>query len=324
MAVPFADFLEAKFDLDERSLNRDVREAFWQVLQDLPKIDCLDLGAGTGATARRLLSGRLANRRSEKAVVPGPGLIAPLSLTVLDRDPVLLDRARQDAVGRLRALGLEPRSEAGAIFVDADRAATSVGANDERPVSIRFVTAELEAYRPEQRCNVITANALLDIVPLAKTLQLLTGWLQPGGHLYASINYDGDTTLLPQYDDAAFEARVLSHYNDTMERRRVGGLATGGARCGRRLHALLPDFGFDILAFGSSDWNIAPLLGQYRDADAVCLQLMMEIIGAEALESGLFDAGRLARWRDDRMRLLRERRLGLIVHQLDLLARYEP
>ena len=43
-----------------------------------------------------------------------------------------------------------------------------------------------------------------------------------------------------------------------MEQRRVDGQATGGAYCGRRLHELLPEYGFDILAHGSSDWNIAP------------------------------------------------------------------
>lgn len=308
MPVSLAQFLKAKFDLDERSLNRDVREAFWQVLHRLPSIECLDVGAGTGATARRLLQ---------------RGLRTPLSLTALDRDAALLDIAGDEVVNGMRALRLAPRVEAGAIHADGGRT-SAVPAGGRGPTAIRFVAGELADFRPERRCNVITAHAFLDIVPLADTLRRFTGWLQPGGYLYASINYDGDTVLLPTDDDVAFETALLSHYDDTMERRRVDGLATGGARCGRRLHRLLPDHGFEILACGPSDWNITPFLGAYRGEDALCLQALLDMIAAEGQACELFDRDRLARWREQRQRLLRERRLGLIVHQLDLLARYLP
>lgn len=298
MPVAFTDFLQAKFALDERSLNREVRVAFLDALHSLPQIHCLDVGAGTCATLRRLLNS---------------GLTTPLSLTALDRDPGLLDIARQQAAGWLRDLGLEPRMEEGAIQTQV-----------ERLTAIRFAAGELKDYRPDRFCNVITAHAFLDIAPLPEALRLFAAWLQPGGYLYASINYDGDTALLPVYDDAAFEARLMGHYNHTMERRRVDGQATGGAYCGRRLHGLLPEYGFDILAYGSSDWNITPFLGDYRDGDAVCLKALLEMIGGEGQSSGLFHQDQLDRWREDRLRLLRQRRLGSIIHQLDLLGRYNP
>jgi hypothetical protein len=241
------------------------------------------------------------------------GLTTPLSLTALDRDPGLLDIARQEAEGWLRALGLDPRIEAGAIRTQG-----------ERLMAIRFAVGELKDYQPDRLYNVITAHAFLDIAPLPEALRLFAAWLQPGGYLYASLNYDGDTALLPVYEDADFEARLLGHYNHTMERRRVDGRATGGAYCGRRLHGLLPEYGFDILAYGSSDWNIAPFLGEYRDSDAVCLNALLEMIRAEGQSSGLFQQDQLERWREDRLQLLRRRRLGLIIHQLDLLARHHP
>lgn len=297
MPVSFVEYLDVKFDLDERSLNREVRGAFRQALHRLPKVECLDVGAGTGATARRLLQ---------------LGLATPLSLTALDCDGALLEIAREDAAKRLRDLGRRPAIEAGAIYDSASA------------TELRFVACALKDYRPDRPCNVITAHAFLDVVPLAQTLRSFAAWLQPGAYLYATINYDGDTALLPTYDDAAFEAGLLSHYDDTMERRRVDGLPTGGARCGRRLHRLLPDSGFDIVACGTSDWNITPFLGTYRGGDTVCLQALLDMIHAEADRCGRFDAGQLARWREDRTRLLRRRRLGLIVHQLDLLAQYLP
>ena len=50
MPVAFADFLQAKFALDERSLDREVRAAFLDAMHSLPQVHCLDVGAGTGAT----------------------------------------------------------------------------------------------------------------------------------------------------------------------------------------------------------------------------------------------------------------------------------
>lgn len=282
MPVAFADFLQAKFALDERSLNREARAAFLDALHSLPQIHCLDVGAGTCATLRRLLNVELT---------------IPLSLTVLDRDPVLLDIGRQEAEGWLQ---------------------------NKQLTAIRFAVDEVKDHRPDRLYNVITAHAFLDLAPLPEALRLFAAWLQPGGYLYASTNYDGDTALLPGYDDVDFEARLLEHYNRTMEQRRVDGQATGGAYCGRRLHALLPQYGFEILAHGSSDWNIAPVLGEYRDRDSVCVKALLEMIYGEGQRSGLFSRDQLDRWHDARLRLLQQRRLGLTIRQLDLLARYHP
>lgn len=298
MPVSIADFLKAKFALDERSLNREVRGAFLDALHSLPQIQCLDVGAGTCATLRRLLHS---------------GLTAPLSLTALDRDPGLLDIARREVESWLRALGLDPCIDAGAIRTQG-----------ERLTAIRFAVDEVQDHRPDRLYNVITAHAFLDLAPLPGVLRLFAAWLQPGGYLYASSNYDGDTALAPVYEDAVFEARLLGHYNHTMERRRVDGQATGGAYCGRRLHGLLPEYGFDILVHGSSDWHIAPVLGKYCDGDSVCLKALLEMIHGEGQRSGLFCEDQLERWHDERLRLLQEQRLGLTIRQLDLLARYHP
>jgi SAM-dependent methyltransferase len=296
MPVSFAEYLKAKFALDERSLNAEVRRAYLEALHTLPHIECLDVGAGTGATLRRLLNS---------------GLTAPLSLTALDRDPGLLDIARRDAEGWLCALGLEPRMEEGAIQT-----------HGELLTAIRFADGELKHYRPNQLYNVITAHAFLDLAPLREALRLFAAWLHPGGYLYASINYNGETRLRPMYDDAVFEAGLLGYYNHTMERRRVDGHTTGGAYCGRRLHDLLPEYGFEIHAHGRSDWNISPVQGEYRDCDAVCLEALLEMIREEGERSGLLSQHKLESWHEDRMRLLQQGLLELHIHHLDLLARY--
>jgi SAM-dependent methyltransferase len=296
--IPFADYLAAKFALDERSLNPEVRSAFWSVLRALPRIECIDAGAGTGATIRRLLAGSLTQ---------------PLSLTALDSDPALLELARDSTVTQLRALGVEVSIEGGAIRTD--------GAWH---TAFRFAAEELKSHRPDRACNVITAHALLDIVPLAPALASFAGWLAPGGYLYATINYDGETELSEPYEDRKFESRLLDYYNYTMEIRRVDGQATGGAYCGRRLAELLPECGFTVLAGGRSDWDMTPLLHRYRDDDAVCLTALLGMILAEGQKSGQFRPEALERWHADRRRLVQESRLAMRVHHTDVLARYDP
>ncbi len=299
MPVSFVDYLKAKFALDERSLNREVRAVFVDALRSLSHIDCLDVGSGTCATLRRLLN---------------HGLTTPLSLTALDRDAGLLDVARQDAAAWLHDLRLEPRTDReGALRTDGEPLTT-----------IHFAAGELKDHLPQRSYNVITAHAFLDITPLPQALQSFAAWLQPGGYVYASGNYDGDTLLLPVYGDADFEAALLGYYNQSMEQRLVDGQTTGGAYCGRRLHALLPNYGFNLLAYGSSDWSITPLRDAYRDGDAICLTALLEMIRAQGQTGGLFEQDQLDRWCDDRLRLLRQRRLGLIIHQLDFLARLDP
>ena len=48
------------------------------------------------------------------------------------------------------------------------------------------------------------------------------------------------------------------------------------------------------------------------------------MIYGEGQRSGLFSRDQLDRWHDARLRLLQQRRLGLTIRQLDLLARYNP
>ncbi|MGR9101053.1 MAG: class I SAM-dependent methyltransferase, partial [Gammaproteobacteria bacterium] len=70
-----AGFLEAKFELDERSLNPEVRQCLIDASRGLVRPKILDVGTGTGAMLKRLIRW-----------LPD----SSLSLTALDRDPGLL------------------------------------------------------------------------------------------------------------------------------------------------------------------------------------------------------------------------------------------
>jgi hypothetical protein len=105
-----------------------------------------------------------------------------------------------------------------------------------------------------------------------------------------------------------------------MERRRVSGKATGGSRSGRRVHAALCEANFDVPVYGTSDWNITPVAGRYRDRDAEVLRTLLAWIRSESELRPAMDRGELERWHATRRQQLEHGELGMIVHQLDLLA----
>jgi SAM-dependent methyltransferase len=298
MDIAFADYLEAKFALDERSFRNEVKRSCLERLRSKPFVRCLDLGTGTGAMVRRLIES---------------GLAASLAITALDCDSHLLALAKQDLAERLKRLGFQVR-------VEAER----IDANDaNRTVRVELVRSRLFEFDPPQHAGyeLVTAHSFMDLVPLARALSRVSMWLQDGGLFYTTLNYDGHTALLPRYRDPAFERAILTAYDASMERRRVEGEPTGGARCGRRLHALLARSGFDVTAYGRADWNITPLAGRYRGQDADVLRMLLACIYRECASTPAIDAGRLACWCTERSAQLERGELAMTVHHIDLLAR---
>lgn len=291
-AAELARYLEAKAFLDQRSLNRQVFEAFREALAGFPAAEIVDLGTGTGGMLRRLAE-----------AASNPALI----LTGVEREAVLAEAAVGYCRQALTAAGWEcGLAESG---FEARR-----GGCWRR---FRFVRADCRSFHPAAPCQAVCAHTFMDLVPLARILTQVAGWLSRGGLFYATCNYDGGTTLFPVYSDPAFEAELLACYDRSMELRRLDGEATGGALCGRRLHQALLAGGWEILSFGSSDWNLIPVRGSYRDADALVLEALLTMIRSEG--EGL-DPRALDDWHRERLDQLRAGRLGLIIHQLDLLA----
>ncbi len=296
--IDFADYLEAKFALDERSLNPDVRQACLdRIGSERHVLRWLDVGTGTGATVRRLL---------------GSSLWPALTITALDRDAELLAAASVTLEAQLETQGHSTLVHSAGI--DAQRAGQSI--------SIVFQCRSLFDFEPAKPAcyDLITANAFMDVVPMAAALSRFSRWLAPGGVLYATLNYDGDTAIFPVYRDEAFETALLAEYAASMERRRVLGEPTGGAHSGRRLHSLLSKMGFEVVAYGSSDWDITPREGRYRDRDADVLGTLLSYIRNEGEQQPAIERADLADWYAERRARIENRELGMIVHQLDVVA----
>ncbi|HWO99609.1 MAG TPA: class I SAM-dependent methyltransferase [Methylococcus sp.] len=293
--IDFTAYLEAKFALDERSLNPETQGEFVRALAHRGSVTGLDLGTGSGASVRRLLT-----------LLPGSW-----HLTAVDREPSLLRQAREKSAALLRGQGfrLAPRPDG--------IAAKKAG----REVSVTFVAADLLDLVPEPHAfDFVLAHAVLDLLPLPETIGALAAGLKPGGLFYATLLYDGSTTLFPAYRDGRLEEEILAVYDTSMEQRRVRGLRSGGSRSGRRCLEALESRGFACIAYGSSDWNLTPRRRRYRDQDAVCLAALLGMIREEAGRSGHFASPALAAWYEDRRGRLGAGELGLIVHQLDVLA----
>lgn len=297
MSLALGDFLDAKFPLDDRSLNPAVRDLCWAALRGRGYASILDLGCGAGATLRRLL-----------AASPE----ASFDLTAVDRDPTLLERARLRSCAALDRVG----------FVVSARDDEIQARRDTQRVTIRLVAADLNDYAPllpGQGFDLVTAHALMDLLPVAPLARRILNWLTPGGRFYATLNYDGGTCLFPPYPEPALEANILAVYDASMERYRDG-LPCGGAHSGRRLHAALLEAGYAVLAYGSSDWNLTPVLGRYRDADGACLTALLGMMRDEADRAGRIDPESLAAWHAQRLAQIQTGELGLIIHQIDVLG----
>jgi len=298
-SIPFADYLDAKFALDERSLNDLVRAALLADLRGRLRLSCLDVGSGTGSMVRRLLRW-----------CDSPELL----VTVLDCDRVMLDTARRRIAGELQQ----------SRFTVEDNGPALRGESIGRSVIVDFVACRIAEFNPPAfRYDLITAHAFMDLVAPMSTIERFERWLTPTGLLYATLNYDGGTFLFPAFDDASFEARLLAAYDASMDSRQADGESTGGSRSGSHLITALLKRDWSLVAYGTSDWNLVPASGKYRDRDRVCIQAMLDFVQHEGEEAN-FDRGALSRWREIRSKELAGGKLGLIAHQLDVLAQRGP
>jgi hypothetical protein len=192
-------------------------------------------------------------------------------------------------------------------------------------VSVRLLHADLldpglPSLLGRAGFGYLTAHAFLDLLPLPRALRVMRELLVPGGLLYATLNYDGSTVLLPEDRDPGFERDLLRAYDRSMEGRCVDGEPSGGAFSGRRLRAELERGGFRLLGEGRSDWNVPPAGGPHEAGTACFLGALLGLIAAEGLRAPGLDSGALRAWYGRRTADLAGGCLGLAARNLDLLA----
>jgi hypothetical protein len=307
MSVPeiyhFIRYLSAKKSVDDRAMNRHVRDSLAAALDSHPgrdRLDILELGAGIGTMVERVLEW---------------GLVRDATYTALDAD---------------RACGIEAKKR-----LTQWAESLEVRTSDEGPQSLRLggheqhVLVKLEAAdlsefllrhegRPEW--DLLIANAFLDLIDLASTVPRVLSLLRPNGLFYFTINFDGATIFQPEIDPE-FDRRIEALYHQTMDRRVVGAQPSGDSRTGRRLFEQLWAAGAEIVDAGASDWVVFPGSEGYPEEESYFLHYIVHTVGTALDGHPDLDPGRFSRWIAERHAQIEQGRLVYIAHQIDFLGR---
>jgi hypothetical protein len=170
-------YLEAKRTIDERALDRRVRDRLLNELPDAPRIR--EAGVGTGVTVPRLLDW---------------GIEAGDYLGV-DRDADVVEYARRRRADEC----------------DGERIEGGFRAGD---LTVRFEQGDALTAFTGAEADCVVAQAVLDLVPIDDALDAFADALTSGGLVYAPITFDGETIFQPDHpaDDA-----VTTAYHDAID-----------------------------------------------------------------------------------------------------------
>ncbi len=170
-------YLEAKRTVDDRALNRRVRDRLLSELPPNPEI--VEFAAGTGVTVPRLIEWG----------------VDAFDYRGIERDADLVAYARDRRAAELATTldGVAP-TEHGFRAGDAT-AAFHAG----------------DALACEDNADLVVAQAFADLVPLTDLLDALERSLAPGGLAYLPITFDGGTLFQP---DHPADDRVEAAYHD--------------------------------------------------------------------------------------------------------------
>lgn len=294
----FLRYLAAKKGLDDRSLNRHVRETLADhLLERRGTGPCrvLEVGCGIGTMLERLIDWQL---------------LTDTVYTGIDVHPDNIDEARLRFRRYAAARGAELALEAGRFRFRQPRLA----------ISAEFETIDLFHFlaREQGRCrfDLILAHAFLDLVDLGAALPGLLALLTPGGLFYFTLNFDGSTVFQPTIDPS-LDQRIEILYHQTMDQRHVGGRLSGSSHTGRRLFEHLRSAGARVLAAGSSDWVVFPGPDGYPGDEAYFLHFIIHTVH-QALEGHpeLPEAD-LRGWVEARHNQIQRRELLYVARQLD-------
>lgn len=274
-------YLEAKRHLDDCSMNYRVWNAFRSAARELANgrevLRFVEIGAGSGSMVERLSSWELLPELSEYS--------------------------------RLSYETVEPQ-EAHIPTLQA-----RLGERKELSSFDTFL-GTVEGYlsaKGEGRADILVAHAVLDLFSAKQAAELAEQMLAPGGLLYASITFDGESYFEP-VEDEELDMRVRRAYHQSMAR---DGIL--GAGFGRKLLTELPRRGIGILEAGSSDWILMPREGEYYPREGEFLKAILSMV--DSAVTGMLGKEERSRWLRRRLEQLEARELIYIAHQLDILAR---
>ncbi len=307
MVIPtkydFGRYLAAKKRIDDGALNRNVLDKLRAQLRQTnthSPLRVLELGAGIGTMVERLVDW---------------GLLTSANYTAIDADQGLL----REAYVRLN------RWAAGRDFKSQGHpTATLKVEGPSGQLSLNFECADIERYFEksggDRQWDFGLAHAFMDLVNPADVVPRFCKLIRPGGLLYLTLNYDGETILLPSID-RELEKRVMQLYNQSMDDRVIHGKKAGDSQTGRHLLLHLKNSGAEILAAGSSDWVVFPRSDGYNENESYFLHFIVHTIFKELKGHDSLDRRKFGSWVAQRHSQIEKGELIFIAKQMDVLAR---
>jgi len=293
----FTHYLAAKKTVDDRALNRPVLE---QLVINLPEqtvaapLHVLEVAAGIGTMLERLLEW---------------DVLTNVVYTALDQQATYLAEAARRLPQWAAQQGFQVESTSPQQF-KLQRAG--------QYITVNLVAADLFDFmrlaENQGQWDLLIAHAFLDLVDLSVALPQILGLLKPNGLYYFTINFDGETILLPQIQ---WNTEVINNYHWAMNQPQK----VGGTRSGRMLFPQLQAAGAQILAAGSSDWVVYPHHNGYLHEEAYFLHCIIDTI--EATLHGKTPLN-LTAWLAQRHAQIERGELIYIAHQLDFCGISQP
>jgi len=291
-------YLLAKKPVDDRCLNQTVLAALRTELAKISggqPLAVLELGAGVGTMVARLSDWNV---------------IRHAEYTLVDRDKDSLDAAR----AQLLAWGgpsAEPLANGGVQI-----------SGPELDLRVRFLHTNLlehvTALENRQRYDLVTANAVLDLLELRPALERIWLACKPSSPFWFTVNFDGDTILLPELP---LDERVMQLYHRSMDERVRDGKPAGDSKTGRRLLTVIPETRASLLAAGSSDWVVFPADSGYAGDESYFLHHIVHTIATALTGHPELDPQGFEAWVRLRHQQIEQKQLCYIAHQLDVLGR---
>jgi len=307
MSIPqtydFIDYLVAKKTIDDRSLNRTVWDRLQRALADqetVERLRVLEIGSGIGTMIERMAAGPLMHRSS--------------LYTAVDINPDCTRAARLRLSQWAKRLGF-------AVTREKDASHLLEAGNTRIRVNLNTGDAyTLVSEAAPHSCDLLLAHAFMDLVDIQTLLPGMMRLLENGGLLFLSLNFDGDTVLLPaiapDLDDL-----VIHLYHRSMDERFVSGRPAGDSRTGRRLLAKLLQCKSEILAAGASDWIVYPRRHRYQLRESYFLHHIVHTIDEELAHHPEIDPDHFTTWVAKRHAQVENGELVFMAKHIDVLAR---
>ena len=169
------------------------------------------------------------------------------------------------------------------------------------------------------RYDLVMAHAVMDLVNIPETLHGFQRLLRPGGLLYLTLNYDGFSCFLPQWEPE-FEDMLVSRYHLSMDNRIIEGRFSGSSQSGRQLILHLLSAKLPLIAVGNSDWIVFPQHGGYARGEAFFLEMIVHIILRQLQQDSAVDQHKLAQWAKHRITQIAAGELIFMARNLDILC----